>query len=281
MRETFIPRNLIVTIQSVLHKGLRPWFAEIFFAALVAYGPISEWIRKSCNEKKYRKFYHSVQRFGRFDEKIQNVYSTWLVKAFKSSLQEADSVRLALDDSPIKRYGPKIEGAGYMHDPTNDTGKNAVCYGHSWVVISLIVKHAQWGTISLPFRWNYYIRKDDLEQIDKVERPEFKTKPQIGIALLNQVVVAIKKVTNKPIQLAFDSGYVSSELFEAAASLGVEVITRFKKNSNFYTLPVRTATVKRGRPRKYGEVFKLGNVIEDNICVDEYIRVASIDLDPL
>jgi len=263
MSETFIPHNFIMTISNDLRKGLQRWFIEIFFCALLVRGPVSSWISCSNNPKYYRKFYCYLQRLGRYDETIQNAHTIWLVNALKENLQRETVIRLALDDSPIKRYGPKIEGAGYMHDPTNVIDKSATCYGHSWVVLSQIVNHSEWGTISLPFRWRFYVRKDDLNQIDEAIRPKFLTKIQIGIDLINQAVATIRKSTDKPIQLTFDIGYVSSELFEAMDKLGVEIVTRFKKNTNFYKLPEQTDIVKRGRPRKYGDVFKLKDWLED------------------
>lgn len=191
MRETFIPHDFIITIQAVLRKGLRRWFAEIFFAALTVCGTVSAWIRNSGEEGRYRKFYHYVQRLGRFDETIQSAYAAWLVCSLNNVLQHEAVVRLALDDSPIKRYGPRIEGAGYMRNPTIITDKSATCCGHSWVVLSLVVEHMKWRTICLPLRWSFYVRKDDLEQIDEAIRPEFQTKLQLGIELVKESVAII------------------------------------------------------------------------------------------
>jgi len=70
--------------------------------------------------------YHYLQRLGRFDERIRNAYESWLVDALKHVLKKANVVRSTLDDSPIKRHDPKIEGAEHMRDPTNATNKNAV-----------------------------------------------------------------------------------------------------------------------------------------------------------
>lgn len=264
MRETYIPHSLIVAIQNVLGKGLRYWFAEIFFSALTVCGTVSSWICNSNEEKRYRKFYHYLQRLGRFDERIQNAYESWLIDALKLVLKKANVVRLALDDSPIKRYGPKIEGAGLMHDPTNATNKNAKCYGHSWVAVSLIVEHPKWGTISLPLRWRFYVRKEKLGKINEAIRPEFKTKLEIGEELVSQSVATIRKVTDKQIQLAFDSGYVSENLLKAMEKLGVKVVTRLKSNANLCELPQKPTEAKRGRPRIYGDVFKLQDWVEND-----------------
>ena len=113
MRETSVPHAFIITIQNVLIKGLRFWFVEIFFSALTVCGTVSSLILNANEEKRYRKFYRYLQRLGRFDERIQNAYESWLIGVLKDALQKENVVRLALDDSPIKRYGFKIAGAEY------------------------------------------------------------------------------------------------------------------------------------------------------------------------
>ena len=170
-----------------------------------------------------------------------------------------------------------------MRDPTNTVDKNAKCYGHSWVALSLIVEHTKWGTISLPLRWRFYVPKNNLEEIDEAIRPEFQTKLKIGEELVRQSVATIRKVMNKPIQLTFDSGYVSDELLKAMNELRVEVFTRFKKNTVFYELPERPVKAKRGRPRIYGAVFKMKDWIENDKaemfreCLSQYDGTRSVE----
>lgn len=264
MQETSVLHDFIITNQQVLSKWSRYWFAEIFFSALTACGTVSSWILNSDNPKRYKKFYYFLQRLGEQNVAIQIANVAWLLGALHKDLQQATSVRFALDDSPIKRSGPKIEGAGLMHDPTNATNKNAICYGHSLVMLSLIVDHPKWGTTSLPFLWSFYVRKDDLPQIDEALRPEFQTKLQIGIDLVTHAAAIIRKTLDKPIHLTFDRGYVSKDLFEAMDQLDVDVITRFKYNANFYELPEKPTTPKRGRPRKFGNAFKLEDWLANN-----------------
>ena len=103
MRETFTPHDFIVMIQSLLSKRLQGWFVKIFFAVFTTCGTVSCWIRNSNDENRYRRFYHCVQRLGRFDVKLQCAYECWLVVALKGVLHNEKVVRLALDDSPIKR----------------------------------------------------------------------------------------------------------------------------------------------------------------------------------
>ncbi len=122
-----------------------------------------------------------------------------------------------------------------------------------------------------------------MEEIDEEIRPEFQTKLEIGGELVKQSVATIRKVTNKPIQLAFDVGYVSDELFKATDKPLVDVFTQFKKNTNFYELPERPAKVKRGRPRIYGAVFKMKDWIENDKsetfreCLSQYGGTRSVE----
>ena len=42
-------------------------------------------------------------------------------------------VKMAIDDSPTKRYGPKVELAGTHHNPTPGPSAFEFLYGHVWV----------------------------------------------------------------------------------------------------------------------------------------------------
>ncbi|MFM7837626.1 MAG: hypothetical protein ACKPJD_38025, partial [Planctomycetaceae bacterium] len=54
-------------------------------------------------------------------------------------------IKLALNDSPTKRYGPKVQLAGMHHNPTPGPSGSAFLYGHVWVTISWLVKHPKRG----------------------------------------------------------------------------------------------------------------------------------------
>ena len=69
---------------------------------------------------------------------------------FARVLRDEPRILLALDDSPTKRYGPHVQGAGIHHDPTPGPAGAAFCYGHVWVTLAAIVRHRWWGTIGLP-----------------------------------------------------------------------------------------------------------------------------------
>jgi len=52
------------------------------------------------------------------------------VLVLKQAIGQEKRVLVAIDDSPTKRYGPQVQGAGIHHDPTPGPAGPAFCYGH-------------------------------------------------------------------------------------------------------------------------------------------------------
>ena len=73
-----------------------------------------------CHRTAYRahddftQYYYFLSRVGRKTESI----ATQLVALILSTLPLPERVLLVIDDSPTKRYGPKVEGADIHHNPT-------------------------------------------------------------------------------------------------------------------------------------------------------------------
>ena len=72
-------------------------------------------------------------------------------------------IKLALDDSPTNRYGPKMQLACMHHNPTPGPSGSEFLYGHVWVTISWLVKHPKWGCIGMPRLALIYVRQKDLQ----------------------------------------------------------------------------------------------------------------------
>lgn len=70
-----------------------------------------------------------------------------------------ERLTLALEAAPTKRHGPKIEGAGRHHNPTPGPSGSNTLYGHSWVVLAHLVKHAHSNILGLPLWASLYVRK--------------------------------------------------------------------------------------------------------------------------
>ncbi len=256
------PNDLILSLQSVLYKPCRRYFETILFGSLLTVGCITSWILAGSQDKQYKKVYRFIARIGEQVDKIQCKLLLWLLES--SRLFPIDlPIELVIDDSPIKRYGRKVEGAGRMHDPTNPHFRNATCYGHFLVMVGMIATHPLFGRICLPIGWKFYVNENKLETIDEKIRPQFKTKPEIAAELLKRIVPEIQK-TGRKVEIPFDRGYLAADLFQAIHELDSVAVTRFKKNNNLYEEPERPAVPRRGRPRKYGRSFKYTDLIARN-----------------
>src|SRR5208282_6003697 len=96
-------------------------------------------------------------------------------------------ILLALDDTPSKRYGPKVEGAGIHHNPTPGPAGAQFLYGHNWVTLDWVVRHPRWGTIGLPLLARMYVRQKDItaQCLTCLRQVTFRTK----LVLAGELVV--------------------------------------------------------------------------------------------
>ena len=70
-----------------------------------------------------------------------------------------------LDDTPTKRYGPKVEGAGIHRNPTPGPADQKYLYGHIWVTLSLALRHPRFGPLGPPLRAMLYVRRQTIAPI--------------------------------------------------------------------------------------------------------------------
>ncbi len=123
---------------------------------------VAAWIRAAGLSADYRDYYYFLQSVGRHWPELGRRV---MVLVLQQALRDQQRVLLAIDDSPTKRYGPRVQGAGIHHDPTPGPTGNAFCYGHVWVTLAVIVRHQWWGTLGLPIFSRLYVRLCDISKI--------------------------------------------------------------------------------------------------------------------
>jgi hypothetical protein len=132
-----------------LHGQSRWRLTPLMLGVLFACGrrTVTSWLRAAGVSDDFRSFYYFLQSVGLrwFD-----LGSRVLTLVNEQALDELSRVLLVIDDSPTKRYGPHVEGAGTHHDPTPGATSHPFCYGHVWVTLAVAVRHPCWGTIGLP-----------------------------------------------------------------------------------------------------------------------------------
>ena len=212
---------------------------------------VAAWLRTAGLSDDYQDYYFFLQSVGR---RWRELGRLTLVLVLRHVLSNQTRVLIAIDDSPTKRYGPKVEGAGIHHDPTPGPAGHSFCYGHIWVTLAVIVRHRRWGTIGLPI-WSWlYVRQRDVPKIPKRHRWVFQTKLQQAADLLLMAAETLR-FAGKEAWAVVDGAYAKRPFVRPAMALGVTLVGRLRKDAALRDLPPRQkrgAKKRRGCKRKYG-----------------------------
>jgi len=212
---------------------------------------VSTWLRAAGISDDYQDYYYFLAPLGR---KASSV-ATRLFLLLLRNLPLPDRVLLVIDDSPTKRYGPKVEGADIHHNPTPGPADQKHLYGHIWVTISLALRHPVWGALGLPLRAMLYVREQTIPSIPKKRGWKFRTKLELAARLVNWIAPLVKDA-GKTLWVVVDGGYTKQPFLRPAIAAGATVIGRLRKDAALRDLPRplrRGQRRGRGRPPKYGK----------------------------
>lgn len=213
---------------------------------------VTTWLRAAGISDDFQDYYYFLSALGR---KIESVASRLLALVILV-LPLPKRVFVVIDDSPTKRYGPKVEGADVHHNPTPGPADQAYLYGHVWVTISLAVRHPLWGPIGLPLRAMLYVRQKTMQAIPESRGWDgFATKLQLAARLVEWIVPLLKRA-GKTVWIVIDGGYTKRPFLEHAQATGATVVGRLRKDAALFDLPPARKKGEqrgRGRPRKYGK----------------------------
>src|SRR5438128_3874004 len=120
---------------------------------------VSSWLRAGGLSDDYQDYYYFLYALG---GKVEWLAARLLCIAVEV-IVPSGRILLALDDTPSKRYGPKVEGAGVHHNPTPGPAGAKFLYGHVWVTLAWVVRHRLWGAIGLPLLARLYVRRKDID----------------------------------------------------------------------------------------------------------------------
>lgn len=237
-----------------LHARNRWRLPVLLIGILFANGrrTVTTWLRAAGISDDFADYYYFLGSVGRKTESI----ATRLVSLVLVRLNLPARVLVIIDDSPTKRYGPKVEGADIHRNPTPGPADQLYLYGHIWVTISLSVRHPKWGAMALPLRALLYVRGKTLASIPSWRHWRFATKLQLG-ARLAEWLVAILQEVGKTAWIVIDGGYVKKPFLSRVLRFShVDVVGRLRKDAALRDLPPQLGRGQRrgrGRPRKYGK----------------------------
>ena len=237
-----------------LHARNRWRLPVLLIGILFASGrrTVTTWLRAAGISDDYQDYFYFLTCVGRNSKSI----ATRLVILVLRILPLGQRVLLVIDDSPTKRYGPKVEGADVHHNPTPGPADQPYLYGHVWVTMSLALRHPKWGALALPLRAMLYVRRRTMATIPKSRGwQRFATKLQLAARLVEWIVPLLKKA-GKTTWIVIDGGYTKRPFLRRALKTGVTVIGRLRKDAALRDLPRQLPKGQRrgrGRPRKYGK----------------------------
>lgn len=208
---------------------------------------VTSWLRAQGIAADYDDYYYFLASLGRKIEPL----ATRLLQGLFRYLPVGDRVLLAIDDTPTRRYGPKVEGAGLHHNPTSGPDDHKFLYGHVWVTMALVVRHPLWHTIGLPLRALMYVKRKDMPKLATRCRWQFRTKLQLAGELVMWAEKLLRPL-GKPLWLVMDGAYAYRSMFRVALPLGATIVSRLRKDAGLCSLPPPRRPGQRGGRRKYG-----------------------------
>lgn len=240
-----------------LHGRSRWRLSLILLGMIFARGrrTVTTWLRAVGIADDFADYYYFLQPLGRKSKELASrllaLLLVRLVVGTGAASGNGERVLLAVDDSPTKRYGPHVQGAGIHHNPTPGPADQKFLYGHIWVAISLVLRHPLWQTIGLPLLGLLYVRAKDIAKIPRQHRWQFRTKLQLAVSALRQFAELVKNA-GIALWVVADGAYAKRRFLKPLRALGVTVVSRLRRDAALYTLPPKSKTPRRGRPRIYG-----------------------------
>ena len=243
----------VTALAAPLQARLAWRLADVILGILLASGrrTAASWFRAAGIGAHFRSYYYFLDAVGR---KVQNLAAV-LMGIVADRIATGERLVFALDDTPTKRYGPKVQGAGIHHNPTPGPAGAKFLYGHSWVVLSRIVRHTAFGVIGLPLLGLLYVRKKDVPSLPAAAQVAFQTKLAIGAAMVAWLQTHLPPQTERP-WLVVDGGYTKREFLKPVVRAGFVVVARLRKDAALYDLPPVIPPGQkrpRGRPPIYGK----------------------------
>jgi len=249
MLEWPLPVELLAWITHLsqpLHARLAWRLLSLLRGMLFAKGrrTVASWLRAAGLGKDFRSYYYFLGSLGR---KVECVASR-LLRLAVSVIVPGERLLFGLDDTPTKRSGRKVEGAGIHHNPSPGPAGQKFLYGHIWVTLAWIVRHPRWGAIGLPLRAFLYVRQKQIALLTRRYGVTFQTKLELAARLVTWVADWLNYL-GRTLWVVADGAYARRPFLKAARAAKVVVVSRLRKDAKLWSVP---RPPRPGAPKKRG-----------------------------
>jgi hypothetical protein len=256
-KEPAVLFSRLPTVVSTFFLALASWLDRrtaaripaLLTGALFAKGrrTVTSWFRPAGVTTDFRNAYTAVNSVGR-------ACGSLAYHALNAVRPVLDGKRLlvAIDDTPTKRYGPRVEGAGIHRHPSSGPAGERFLYGHVFVTLAALARHPENGVIALPLRADMYVREGGVPDLPPERGRVFKTKLDLAAEQLRWLGIW-EKGRHEELWAVVDGGYANRPFLAAAGKAGFTVVARLRKDAALTTPPAPPPPGRRGRPRKYRE----------------------------
>jgi hypothetical protein len=241
---------LLYRLAHCLDRRLQGRFPQLLVGILFARGrrTATTWFRAAGLVEQFRQAYRCVHAAGR--------HADWLGTRLLRVVQDlgsADSLTVALDDTPTPRWGPCVEGCGIHHNPNPGPAGEKYVYGHVWVTLAGLLRHPDNGVRALPLRSELYVRAKDLTPELKAQGWSFRTKLELAAEQLRWLKVWAGP-SPPSICVVADGAYAKRPLLRLVREWHMTLVSRLAKNAALLSLPPpRRRPGQRGPLPTYGK----------------------------
>jgi hypothetical protein len=182
-----------------------------------------------------------------------------------------DTIFLAVDDTLARKRGLKMFGTAMHHDPLlSSRGKTVTNWGHSWVVVGVIVHFPFWPSrpFCLPILFRLYLGKKRASK----ERRVYRTRPELAVEMLRLVC---QHRQTRHFHVVADSAYGGQSVLKELPD-NCDLTSRLLLNARLYDAPAPRKPGQKGRSRKRGDRLPTPHEILDararRLCLEIYGR---------
>jgi DDE superfamily endonuclease len=244
-------QSVLASLASWLHQRSAWRLAVVLLGLLFAQGrrrTVTSWLRAAQVQHDFADFYYFLGALGRTGPGP----AASLLRHLLRHLPQGATLRFVLDDTPTKRYGRHVQGAGIHHNPSPGPADAPYLYGHLWVTLAVVVTHPQGGPSGWPIRALLYVRKKDLPKIPRRKGWVFRSKLELAAELITWAAGLVRGQV-PAIEVLVDGAYAKKPFLKAAAAAGVSVISRLRRDAALRSLPRPKPAGRRGPQATYGD----------------------------